>query len=72
MGGKAVLQHFRVALYDHEEIVEVMGNAAGKPAHGFHLLSLAKLLLKYPPLLLFPLAPGDVTDKHKSTVHSSR
>ena len=54
MGRKAVLQHFRVALYDHEEIVEVMGNAAGKPAYGFHLLSLAKLLLKRTPLRPLP------------------
>ena len=70
VSGKAVLQHFRVALYDHQEIVEVVSNAARKPTHGFHLLSLAKLLLKRVPLLLFPLALGDVTEKHNRSVTS--
>ena len=44
-----------------------MGDAAGKPAHGFHLLGLPKLLLERTPLLFFPLALGDVTDEDESS-----
>ncbi len=30
----------------HEQVVEVMGDAAGEATHGFHLLGLAQLLLQ--------------------------
>jgi len=39
-----------------------MGNATGKPAHGFHLLRLAKLLFQPAPLVFFLLALGDVDE----------
>src|SRR5271168_2005050 len=35
-----------MALDDHEEIVEVVGDAAGETADGFHFLSLAELFFE--------------------------
>ena len=47
MGG-ALGEKFAVAGDHHEQIVEVMRNAAGQPAHRFHFLRLAKLLFQGP------------------------
>jgi hypothetical protein len=41
-----VHQQFGVALDDHEEVVEVMGDAAGEAAHRFHFLGLAELFFE--------------------------
>ena len=38
----------------HQQIVEVVRHAAGELADGLHLLRLAKLLLKSPPVRLYP------------------
>ena len=43
---KAVLQHFRVALYDHKEIVEIMGHASRQAPTDSSLLRLTQLLLQ--------------------------
>ena len=42
----ALQQELAVAGDHHEQIVEVVGDAAGEPADGFHLLRLAELLLQ--------------------------
>ena len=47
-----LLQHFDVAEDDHEDVVEVVRDAAGELADRFHLLRLAQLLLGQPPRLL--------------------
>ena len=39
-------QHLGVAADDGEQVVEVVGDAAGEPADGLHLLRLAELLLE--------------------------
>ena len=39
-------QELGVSRDHHEQVVEVVGDAAGEPADGFHLLGLAKLLLQ--------------------------
>ncbi len=38
-----LLEHVRVAEDDGQDVVEVEGDAAGEPAHRFHLLRLAEL-----------------------------
>ena len=68
MGRQSFLQHFRIALYDHQHIVEIMSDAASKPTDGFHFLRLAKLLLKRKPLTIFQLALGEIMDKHNRAV----
>ncbi len=57
----------RVAEDHRQHVVEVVGHAAGQPAHRFHLLGLAQLRLQLLPLRLGPLALGDVPQKcHQS------
>ena len=46
LGRQDVHQEFGVALDDHEEIVEVVGDATGEAPDGFHFLGLAKLLFE--------------------------
>ena len=46
VGPDAIQQKFGVAGDDHQQIVEVVGNAAGQTTDGFHFLRLAKLLLE--------------------------
>ena len=46
LGAEALEQEFRVAGDHHEQIVEVVGDAAGEAADRFHLLRLAQLLLE--------------------------
>src|SRR5262249_40860187 len=53
IGTEALEQELGIAGDDHEEIVEVMGDAAGETSDSFHLLRLAQLLLE-------PAALGDV------------
>ena len=43
-----------VAHDHHEQVVEVVGDAAGEPAHRLHLLRLAELVLQAAALLLGP------------------
>ena len=45
-GAEAFEKKFRVAGDDHQQIVEVVRDAAGEAADGFHLLRLAQLLLE--------------------------
>ena len=52
----------RIAEDDAEHVVEIVGHAAGQPAHGFHLLGLEELGLKSFPFLLRLLALGDVAE----------
>src|SRR5258708_21995956 len=42
--------HFGIAAYDHKEIVEVVGDAAGEASNGLHFLSLAELIFKGPAI----------------------
>ena len=46
LGPEAFEEKFRVAGNHHQQVVEVVRDAAGETAHGFHLLGLAKLLLE--------------------------
>ena len=46
IGADALQQKLAVAGDHHQQIVEVVGNAAGQAADGFHLLGLAKLLFQ--------------------------
>src|SRR5262249_43423250 len=43
---QGVLQHFGGAANYSEQIVEIMSDASGQPADGFHLLSLPQLLFE--------------------------
>ena len=51
-----VQEQLAVSHDDHEEIVEVVRDAAGQPADGLHLLRLAELLLALTKRLLRALA----------------
>ena len=42
-----LFRQLRIAENDAEDIVEIMGDAAGKRADGFHLLRLAQLFFKF-------------------------
>jgi len=53
---------FRVAINGRQDVVEVMRNAAGERAHGFHFLRLSKLFLE----LFFP---GDISCNAGQTVN---
>ena len=46
IGADAFQQEFGVSRDHHQQVVEVVGDAAGEPADGFHLLGLAELLLQ--------------------------
>ena len=46
---EALLQHLEVAGDDREKVVEVMSDASGELADGFHLLRLTELLLHLDP-----------------------
>ena len=46
LGADAIQQKLGVAGDDHQQIVEVVGNAAREAADGFHLLRLAELLFQ--------------------------
>ncbi len=50
------LDHLEIAADDGEEVVEVVGDAAGQLAHRLHLLGLAQLLFH-------PVAAGEVADE---------
>ena len=43
---EAVQQKFGVSRDHHQQIIEVVSDAAGEPADGFHLLGLTQLLLE--------------------------
>src|ERR1700722_16430037 len=43
-------QHFGVAAHDHEQIVEVVRDAAREAPYGFHFLCLAKLIFESAPV----------------------
>ena len=45
-GSELVEQNFGVAADDHEQIVEVVSDAAGEAADGFHFLGLAELIFE--------------------------
>ena len=53
-------RQLRVAEDHAQHVVEIVGHAAGQPAHGFHLLGLGQLRLQLLLLLLRPLALGDI------------
>ncbi len=55
-------KHLRVAADHREEIVEIVRHAPSQPAHGFHLLGLAELLLQ-------TLAIGHVGDHGDAADH---
>ena len=58
IAGLHLVEHqLAVAFDDGEQVVEVVGHAAGQPAHRFHLLRLAELLFQSAPL-------GDVLGDH--------
>ena len=44
--GEAIEDQIAVAVDHREQVVEVVRDAAGQPAHGFHLLRLTELLLE--------------------------
>jgi hypothetical protein len=46
-GRSAIHEHSRVAADHGQQIIEIVGNAAGQPSHGFHFLRLAKLLFQF-------------------------
>ena len=56
------IEQRRVALDAHEDVVEVVGDAAGQRADGLHLLRLLQLPLELLALRLGALALGDVPD----------
>ena len=58
---ESALDRVKVADDDGQQIVEVVGNAAGQLAHCFHFLRLGELLLGMSQFLLSGATPGDVT-----------
>ena len=62
---EAFEQELRVAGDHHQQVVEVMRNAAGQAAHRFHLLRLAQLLLERAP---FGNVLGEQLEHHAFTV----
>ena len=60
VGRQVVEHHLAVAEDRAQQIVEVVGDAAGQPAHRFHLLRLAELLLRLPERFLGADPPAHV------------
>ncbi len=48
----ATQKHFAVTRDDGQQVVEIVGNPAGKLAERFHLLSLTELLLELLPVVV--------------------
>ena len=57
---EAILDDFGVAADDHEEVVEVVGDASCEASDGLHFLRVAELLFELLDLLFGLLAAGDV------------
>src|SRR5690606_5329655 len=55
LGGKLAEQQVAVTVDDRQQVVEIMGNPAGKATHRFHLLRLLELSFE-------PIAGGNVAD----------
>src|SRR5262249_34395299 len=65
--GESTAQKLRVAADDHQQIVEVVGNAARQLAERFHLLRLRQLLLRALERCLGLPSLGDVArDVHEA------
>ena len=65
VGGQAAPEELAVSHDDHQQVVEVVRDAAGQPAHRLHLLRLAELLLHAPSLRLGPALFRDVEEHHR-------
>src|SRR5689334_2511163 len=63
-----LLQHLRITTDDHQQIIEVVSNAAGKLTHSFHLLCLAKFLFEYAPVALLIHELGNITHENDGAV----
>jgi hypothetical protein len=66
-GFHAAEQEFTLAEDDGEEIVEVVGNAAGQPPDGLHLLGVAKLCFEL--LLLAAVGEGQHGAAERAVLH---
>ena len=58
--GDLIHGHLRMAQDDAEHVVEIVGDAAGEAADGFHLLGLEELILELGPFVFGLPAFGDV------------
>ena len=58
-------RQFAMADDDAQHVVEIMGDAAGQPAHGFHLLRLDQLHLQFLPFLFRPFAGADLVEQDR-------
>src|SRR4030081_3877593 len=56
---------------DSEQVVEVVGDAAGKPSDSFHLLRLPELFLAFEKRLFGALALGEIATNDHSAAHVS-
>ena len=61
-------QQFGLGHDDHEQVVEVVGDSAGEPANGFHLLRLEKLRLQ--EQVGFPLLFGLLSQAQRAPAES--
>jgi hypothetical protein len=68
VAGQVLQQHVGVAVDDGEQVIEVVGDAAGEPAQALHLLRLADLLAKLLFVAFGDLASGDVADEDDRAV----
>ena len=65
--GQRPLHQLAVADDHRKNVVEIMGNAPGKAADGFHLLDLVELLLQFLLLFLRLFPGGNVPDHMDQT-----
>ena len=64
-------EHVAVAVDDGQQVVEVVGHAAGQAADGFQLLRVLQLLAQLFALGLVPLLRGDVDQHHERALELS-
>ena len=65
--GQAAQQDRAMPDHDGEQVVEIVGDAAGQPAHHLHLVRLPQLRLRFVQGRLGPLALRDVYASGKAT-----
>ena len=64
--------HVRVAENDGKHVVEIVGDAARQPSHGFHLLRVAELLLLLTECLFGLLAASRLAMKRRRASRHAR
>jgi hypothetical protein len=68
--GQLVQRQAGVSQNNRQQVVEIVGDAAGQHAQAFQFLGLLHLALQLQALFLRPLALGDIGDRQKQQGHA--